>query len=80
MADAATARVIAIANKMRREGDTFLVESSDGMRTYRVTPLACTCPWFENTGKQCKHMRAAELLCSPCPSRIPRDPFGGFQS
>lgn len=67
-----------VINTARREGNHYFVPSSDGQRTYRVTPISCTCPSFEFRGQPCKHMQAVELLCPPHKPKHFDDPFEGF--
>jgi len=56
-----------------KDGDSYLVPSSDGKKKYRVTAISCTCPDHERTGNSCKHMLALERLCPP--SKFVDDPF-----
>jgi len=70
-------RLMAIASAAEKDGETFLVKSSEGSRTYRVTPFGCTCPHWEHRGTPCKHMKAVSLLC-PAPKPYTADAFAGF--
>jgi hypothetical protein len=59
-----------------KDGDSYLVPSSDGRKKYRVTAISCTCKDHERTGNSCKHMLCIERMCPP--SRFVGDPFEGF--
>ena len=48
-----------------RDGDSYLVPSSDGSRKYRVTSVSCSCPDYEKRAALCKHRLAVERLCPP---------------
>lgn len=69
--------ILAIARSAIREGDTFLVKSSDGRRTYRTTAISCTCPHWQYRGTPCRHMQGVSLLCPP-PQPYIGDAFAGY--
>ncbi len=58
---------------IERDGDSYLVPSSDGKRKYRVTAASCTCPDYERRGVKCKHQLSVERLCPP--AKFVGDPF-----
>jgi SWIM zinc finger len=58
---------------IQRDGDSYLVPSSEGKKKYRVTANSCGCADFQKRGVRCYHQLAVERLCPP--SKFVGDPF-----
>lgn len=62
-------RALAEGATIEKQGDAWIVPSSSGDTSYRVTlnglgSVGCTCPDFRRRGEVCKHIIAAAVVAT----------------